>query len=540
MTLCLNAPLGEGFCRLLFKQALPRALFVWVLSATQLFAADWLTFGHDPQRTGWAVNEVTLTPQNVNGLELKWGVRLKNEPLSLNALTTPVVATDVTTPQGIRTLIYLAGSSNQFYALDSNDGSLVWSVPFETHVLAKDEGFYLCPNSINATPTIDRTKNVVYSIAADGMLYGMDLGTGKIKFGPVQFVPAFSKNWSLNLSDGIIYTSISQGCGGALSGVYSMEIIDATHPVTRVLFLRKRYGAGVWGRGGPVIGKNKAIYCATGDGAFDPSVGDFGSSFVAASLSDLKLLDYYTLTNWREINKYDLDISSAGQVWFAYRNYNLLAGGGKESVIYLLNADCLGGKDHHTPLFTTPPLANDEKALEQKGIWGAPSAWTDDDGQTWLYVPIWGAISESAPKFPRTNGPTPHGCIMAFKVKLDSFSQGPTLEPAWVSPDFNLPDPPVIANGVIFALSTGENPQQNREGAHDKDWKKNLLTTVERSANTRPAVLYALDARTGSPLYQSGSAMTGWIHFSGLAVANGRVYAVDHDSKVYCFGLKGK
>jgi outer membrane protein assembly factor BamB len=527
---------------MIFTRTLPRTLFAWLLlaNANPLFAADWLTFGHDPQRTGWAVNEVTLTRQNVNGLELKWAVQLKNEPLSLNALTTPIVATDVTTPQGIKTLVYVAGSSNQFYALDSRDGNLVWSVAFETHVLAKDEGFYLCPNSINATPTIDRTRNIVYAIAADGMLYGLDLGTGKVKFGSVQFVPAFSKNWSLNLSDGTIYTSISQGCGGALSGVYSMEITDPTHPVSRVLFLRKRYGAGVWGRGGPVIGKNKVIYCATGDGPFDPSVGDFGSSFVAASLSDLNLLDYYTPTNWRDINKYDLDISSAGQVWFSYKNYNLVVGGGKEGVVYLLNADSLGGKDHHTPLFTTPPLANDEKALEQRGIWGAPSVWSDEDGQRWVYVPIWGPISKNAPKFPRTNGPTPHGCIMAFQVELDSVSKEPTLKPAWVSPDFNLPDPIVIVNGAIFALSTGENPQQNREGAHDKDWKKNLLTTAERSANTRPAVLYGLDARTGSLLYQSGSAMSGWVHFSGLAVADGRIYAVDHDSKVYCFGLKGK
>jgi outer membrane protein assembly factor BamB len=522
------------------KRTLPAAWFAWFFLANSFFAADWPTFGHDPQRTGWAVNEVTLTPKNVDGLELKWGVQLKNEPLSLNALTTPVIATDVTTSQGVRTLVYVVGSSNQFYALDSKNGDLVWSVAFETHVLAKDEGFYLCPNSINATPTIDRTRNIVYSIAVDGMLYGLDLGTGKTKFGPVQFVPAFSKNWSLNLSDGIIYTSISQGCGGALSGVYSMDVTDPSRLVTRVLFLRKGSGAGVWGRGGPVIGKNKAVYCATGDGPFDPSAKNFGSSFVAASLSDLSLVDYYTPTNWREINKYDLDISSAGQVWFSHKNYDLLAGGGKEGVVYLLNADSLGGRDHSTPLFTTPLLANDEKALEQKGIWGAPSAWCDEEGQRWLYVPIWGPISKYAPKFPRTNGPTPHGCIMAFKVELDSASKEPTLKPAWVSPDFNLPDPVVIANGVVFALSTGENPQQNREGAHDKDWKKNLLTTAERSANTRPAVLYALNAKTGNLLYQSGSAMSGWVHFSGLAVSEGRIYAVDHDSRVYCFGLKGK
>ncbi len=31
--------------------------------------------------------------------------------------------------------------------------------------------------------------------------------------------------------------------------------------------------------------------------------------------------------------------------------------------------------------------------------------------------------------------------------------------------------------------------------------------------------------------------MTSWVDFSGLAVADGKVYAVDHDSNVYCFGL---
>jgi hypothetical protein len=31
--------------------------------------------------------------------------------------------------------------------------------------------------------------------------------------------------------------------------------------------------------------------------------------------------------------------------------------------------------------------------------------------------------------------------------------------------------------------------------------------------------------------------MASWVHFSGLAVSNGRVFAVDHDSNVYCFGL---
>ncbi len=66
------------------------------------------------------------------------------------------------------------------------------------------------------------------------------------------------------------------------------------------------------------------------------------------------------------------------------------------------------------------------------------------------------------------------------------------------------------------------------------------LTDRQRSENTHRAVLYALDAKTGRTLFQSGSEIESWTHFSGLAVADGRIFVVDHDSNVYCFGLAEK
>src|SRR5260370_37364774 len=114
---------------------------------------------------------------------------------------------------------------------------------------------------------------------------------------------------------------------------------------------------------------------------------------------------------------------------------------------------------------------------------------------------------------------------MAFKVVADPrMAENPVLEPAWISGDFNLPDPVVIAGGVVFGLATGENAVQRGGEAN-------------RFKNTQPAVLKALDARTGKELYNSGDTFATWGHFSGLAVSNGKVFAVDHDSTVYCFGL---
>jgi outer membrane protein assembly factor BamB len=138
-----------------------------------------------------------------------------------------------------------------------------------------------------------------------------------------------------------------------------------------------------------------------------------------------------------------------------------------------------------------------------------------------------GPPAVGGPKFPITNGDNPHGSVMAFQVVANPNTHNPVLEPAWISGDFALPDAVVIANGVVFALSTGENAVQKGGEAR-------------RLQDTHPAVLKALDAWTGKELYNSSDAMSSWVHFSGLAVSNGKVFAVDHDSNVYCFGLKAK
>ena len=207
---------------------------------------------------------------------------MKNEPRSLAALTAPVVADGVTTPTGIRSVVYVAGSSDNLNALDAATGKLIWSRTFESHVLPKDAGMWLCPNNLNATPTIDKARGLIYAIAADGKFYGLDLGTGETRIGPVQFVPAYSKDWSLNLSNDIVYTSISQGCGGARSGIYSMDIRHPNRPVIHDLLVAKS-GAGIWGRGGVAIGADGRIYASTGDGEFNPAEGEYGSSLIAVA-----------------------------------------------------------------------------------------------------------------------------------------------------------------------------------------------------------------------------------------------------------------
>ena len=89
-----------------------------------------------------------------------------------------------------------------------------------------------------------------------------------------------------------------------------------------------------------------------------------------------------------------------------------------------------------------------------------------------------------------------------------------------------VPEPAALANGVAFVLANGENPNQRNSVAE------------RQTTNNEPAVLYALDARTGKELYNSADSMGTWVHFSGIAIAEGRIFAVDYDSVVYCFGLR--
>lgn len=518
------------------------AAVVLLFSCTLSLNADWPTFGHDPQRSGWAPEESKLKPDNAPDLELKWSVQLENQPLALNALTAPVVARDVVTPAGVKALVYVAGSSNHLFAVDVATGAVVWQRTFQSFVNAKAESFFLCPNAVNATPVIDRRQNMIFALAYDGRLFGLDLGTGDIRFGPYQFVPAFAKPWSLNLNNGFIYTTTSQGCGGDRSGIYSMEVDNPTHRASYEALIRNGSGAGMWARGGTAIGQDGVLYATTGDGIFNPANGDFGSTFLAVSTPALNILDYFTPLNWNEVNKKDLDLPSGGHLWFAYRNYYLIVGGGKESVVYLLDADSLGDKDHQTALYLSPQLGNEAKVLEEKGIWGAPALWKDEEGQPWIYVTLWGETAKALSQKVQRNGNAPNGSVVAFRVEMDNGGK-PCLKLAWISPDMSLPDAPAVANGVVFIVATGENPRQDKQLGKtnfksEQEWKQNLLTTEERGAGTHPAALMALDAKTGKLLYQSGDAMKTWNHFGGLAIDDGKVYSVDHSSTLYCFGVR--
>jgi outer membrane protein assembly factor BamB len=507
-----------------------RYLLLALSCLVPLTAANWPSFGGDPQHTGWATEEKDITKENVKSLGLLWKATLDNEPREMNGLTAPVAAEWVVTPQGMKEIVVVGGASDNLYALDAESGKVIWKKTFTTEEKPKQQPFWLCPNALNATPLIRKQglNVLVYSISADGKLHVLDIHNGEDKIPPVQFVPAFSKNWSLNLQGGILYTTTSQGCNGAKSGVYSMELRTEEHKIS--FFQASPAGAGIWGRAGATVSPAGSVYAQTGDGQWDPAAGKYPDTVLQLSSPDLKLEDYYTPSNHAYLTRKDLDAGSMSTAWFKFKDWDILATGGKEGVVALLDGKKIGGPDHKTPLYRSPLWVNEEADFAGRGFWGAFATWQDEKGDRWLFVPASGAPSTKAPAFASTNGPAPNGSIMGFKVEEKDGK--PVLTPGWVSRDMNLPDPPIVANGVVYAVSTGEFARQ---------WKPDggLFNSKERIAqHTGNAVLYAFDAATGKELFSSGKTMPGWTHFSGIAISGGHIYVTTFDSTVYAFGLK--
>jgi hypothetical protein len=153
------------------------------------------------------------------------------------------------------------------------------------------------------------------------------------------------------------------------------------------------------------------------------------------------------------------------------------------------------------------------------------ASWADAQGNPWLFMPLWGPPSKDAPAFKYTYGDAPRGSVMAFQVVLDG--DKPSLVPMWRSRDMQVPDAPVVANGVVYATQTGENTKQGGG-----------TTSKMRSTPITNLILYAYDAETGKELFSSKDTIPGWVHFSEPVVANGRVYVSTWEGIVYSFGLK--
>ena len=497
---------------------------------------DWLMFNHDQQRTGWNNGEFTLTRSNVSKLRLLWAAQLSTLPVvtTLQTLTAPVVAT----VDG-NILVYVMGADDTLVAVDGAAGKILWQKTFKNALTPQRPATWLCANAEQATPVIDSQKGVIYFTTSDGNLRAAALANGIEKLTPTPFVAPSSRNWSLNLVNNYVYTTAGRGCGGDAANpveagtIAAADISDPGHVVVNRVFTGAGRPAGPWSRAGVALGP-QGLYVQTADGLSDAGSGFFGNSVLAVRPGGRGIADSFIPPNWRYLLAKDLDLGSGSATVFPFKGRALVVAGAKEGLVYLLDANALGGgtPDHGKALFTSPRFGNDAVRLDGWGIWGAFSTWQNETGDRFVYLPMWNKqAEETAGSFKYKNGDTSQGSVMALQVAQDGANF--SLRPLWATGINQAPDVPVVANGVVYAVGTGEQTIQNpgrpmnlAEGA------------VFRSTPVGHQELYALDAETGKILYDSKTILRDWDHFSGPVVSHGKVFIVSHDAHLYAFGLR--
>ena len=494
--------------------------------------AGWLTDGYDKERTSWQRDETALGPSSVGRMKLLWTLRLDNEPRQMHNLFPALIVPDVDTKDGRRELAIVAGISDNVYGIDVEKGTQIWKRHFDSTFSESATSRYgvLCPGGQTATPIVVPTERpgsyTVYAISWDGRLRTLDAATGEEKAPAELFLPPNGKPYALNFRENVLYTTTAQGCGGTPNQFYSYDL------ATKKVGSFNPGSGGLWPRLGPSIGRDGRVYAGSGDGDYVPEEQIFGQAIIAArqnpTTKAMELADWYAPTNALWLRKRDLDMNVTGPI-FEYKGREYTVQSSKECRIWLLDTSALGGEDHRTPVYRTPLICNEEVQFASAGPWGALATWEDTDGTRWILMPFWG------PKHSQFSAPIEHGQVVRGAVAaftLRDVAGALRLAPAWLSRNMNQADPVVIANGVVFAYGSGEDPTQATA-----DIGLAYNTAANRIARSTPAVLYALDARTGAELWSSGDQIASFNHFTSLSVANGRVYIGTFDGHLYCFGL---
>jgi outer membrane protein assembly factor BamB len=502
-----------------------------VPGAQQRKKADWLTDGGDPQRTSWQRNETILTKDNVKGMTLLWKLQTDNQPRQMHNLFPPLIAGNASTPSGDKEIAIVAGVSDNVYGVDVATGQQIWKRKFDSTFPEPPPtgrgGSVLCPGGLTATPVLEeRTpgKYVVYAVSWDGRLRTLDVVTGQEIEPPQLFVPPNGKTYGLNLVNGVIYTATAQGCGGNPNNFYAFDL------KTKKVGNWAPGSGGMWPRTGPSVGKDGTVYAGSGDGDYLPEQQIYGQAMIGVKQNPdtkaLELKDWYAPSNAFWMRKRDLDFDASSPI-IDYKGKEYLVASSKECRIWVLDTAMIGGEDHRTPAHRTPLICNEEVNFTM-GVWGALASWEDANRTRWVLTPFWG------PKHPQFKAPIEHGAITFGAVaafKMEDKAGKPVLTPAWISRDMYMAEPPVIANGIVFTYGSGESTTQRwAEPGH----AGGALGRIQESTH---AIVYALDAQSGKELWSSGRQVTSWNHFSGLTVANGRVYIGTYDGMLYCFGL---
>jgi outer membrane protein assembly factor BamB len=500
------------------------------VALAQRGTGDWMTSAFDAQRSSWVRSDAKISKGSIQkpGFALVWKIAFSKGTRGLPAITPPALLDFYIGYRGFRSLAFFGLAEDRVIAVDAELGRIEWDrkyengatngaspcaggmtsavtrptstaypplptgrgpgrgAPAKSGVGAPYEGAITIkaaeaapsrPPSAKPAPAAPSpfAARVQYLLVltGDGKLHSMYVSNAHEPKPAAQFVPPGANASGLIVFDDVAYVATAGGCGGTADGVWALDL--STNRVAS------------WKSAGKIAA-----------GTAGPAAGPDGTLYVAGGRGELAALSPRTLEHLASYKAPSAEFTSSPVV-FDFKGRDLIAVSTNDGRLHLLAA---------ADLKNASPL--DRSAPYSTAAFGVRSltSWQDLAGTRWVLSPAGGDAAPSA-GFAAANGQVKNGAVVAWKV-VEKGGR-PAFEPGWVSRDLISPLPPVVVNGVVFALSSG--------------------------SPSTPAVLYALDGLTGKELWNSGGVITSFVNGGGLAAGGSRVYVAARDGTQYAFGF---
>lgn len=486
------------------------------------------TFHNDNARTGWNNAETDLTPASLTARQLGLIATLsvdgavQAQPLVISGFTLPDAS--------VHDILLIATSNDSLYAFDARTYAVLWrrsllAAGDATHIItaqkAADVGVGIQGNlyGVFSTPVIVRNNDGsarIYvvahtetttpavapatkpTISFHDYLHAVDLGTGLDLLAPTEITATGPKKPGhtfgfdplrqqsrpgLAYADGSVYVAIGSRNNDAGSFKVSGWLLryDSSLKLKNQFQTISTYHkpptldlGSVWMSGyAPAIDDADNVYFTTGNGDYEPALGNYGESLLKLSPTLTGPLGSFTPSNVTQLNINDGDLAAGGVMLIPAPSAGaapLAVAIGKDPIIYAVN-QAFGA----TPVSASYRI----KPTIGQGVWGGGAYFNGPAGPTVFYQ-------------------MDTDVLRSFTLSAD----GSTLTAAAV--------------GTVKAAANGGVPVVSSNGAAG-----GLVWVAHRTATL---VVEAYDAGAlGAPIVAINTGVTTG-GFASPTVANGRVY----------------
>lgn len=317
---------------------------------------------NDNGRTGANLQETTLTPETVR--VGRFGLLFRHD-VDDQVFGQPLYVPNLQIAGARHNVVIVTTAANSLYAFDADrDAAPYWEVNLGRpgsvqlhHCWCLD---ILGNMGIIGTPVIDPASGTLYVVALTyekdtfvQRLHALDLSSGAERsHSPVvvsaeEFDPAQeNQRPALLLLQGSVYVGHSSHCDMEPYHGFLFRFDATTLKQTGVINLSPgAEGNSIWQSGqGPAADGDGNIFFITSNGKWDGE-RNLSDSFIRMS-RDLVVQDYFTPTNYPELDRRDWDLNSTGAMLIP--GTNAMMGIGKQGIAYVIDRSNLGhlGDEH--------------------------------------------------------------------------------------------------------------------------------------------------------------------------------------------------